>query len=58
MIDDGVLQDIKAYIDNLAHQDVYYTQIFAEYEGLLMMTSNVDNAGFLHGVLSWKFPDA
>ena len=58
MVDDSVLQDIKAYIDNLPHQDIYYTQIYAEYEGLLMMTSNIDNAGFLHGVLSWKYPDA
>lgn len=57
MIDDSILQEIKAYIDNLPYQDIYYTQIFAEYEGLLMMTSNIDNAGFLHGVLSWKYPD-
>lgn len=57
IIDDGVLVDIKAYIDKLAYQDVYYNQLFAEYEGILMMTSNVDNPGFLHGVLAWRFPD-
>lgn len=57
MIDDAVLQEIKAYIDTLPYQDIYYSQIFAEYEGLLMMTSNVDNAGFLHGVLAWRYPD-
>lgn len=52
-----MLLDIKAYIDNLTYQDVYYNQLFAEYEGILMMTSNVDNPGFLHGVLAWRFPD-
>ena len=57
IIDDDVLLDIKAYIDNLTYQDVYYNQLFAEYEGILMMTSNVDNPGFLHGVLAWRFPD-
>ena len=57
IIDDDVLLDIKAYIDKLTYQDVYYNQLFAEYEGILMMTSNVDNPGFLHGVLAWRFPD-
>lgn len=57
IIDDDILLDIKSYIDNQTYQDVYYNQIFAEYEGILMMTSNVDNPGFLHGVLAWRFPD-
>lgn len=58
IVDDGVLLDMKAFIDNAPQQDIYYTQLFAEYEGILMMTSNVDNPGFLHGVLAWRFPDA
>lgn len=57
IIDDGVLRDIKSYIDNLTYQDVYYNLLFAEYEGILMMTSNIDNPGFLHGVLAWRFPN-
>ena len=57
IVDDSVIQDIKAYIDNAQQQDIYYNQIFAEYEGILMMTSNIDNAGFLHGVLAWKYPN-
>lgn len=57
VIDDSVLRDIKEYIDSLPMQDVYYNHIFAEYEGILMMTSNIDNPGFLHGVLAWKYPD-
>lgn len=57
VIDEGVLFDIKAYVDRLNQQDIYYNQLFAEYEGILMMTSNVDNPGFLHGVLAWRFPD-
>jgi len=58
VVDDSVLLDMKAFIDNAPQQDIYYTQLFAEYEGILMMTSNVDNPGFLHGVLAWRFPDA
>jgi len=57
IIDESVLQDIKVYIDNAQQQDLYYNQIFSAYEGILMMTSNIDNAGFLHGVLSWKYPN-
>lgn len=57
VIDDTVLGDIKKYIDSLPMQDIYYNHIFAEYEGILMMTSNIDNPGFLHGVLAWKYPD-
>lgn len=58
LVDGSVLLDMKAFIDNAPQQDIYYTQLFAEYEGILMMTSNVDNPGFLHGVLAWRFPDA
>ncbi len=57
VVDDSVLLDIKSYIDNLNQRDIYYNQIFAEYEGILMMTSNVDNPAFLHGVLVWRFPN-
>lgn len=56
-VDDSILLDIKAYIDSQAQQDIYYNLLFAEYEGILTMTSNVDNPGFLHGVLAWRFPD-
>jgi len=58
IIDDNVLLDMKAFIDNATQQDIYYSRLFAEYEGILMMTSNIDNPGFLHGVLVWRFPDA
>lgn len=57
IVDDKVLLDIKSYIDSLNQRDIYYNQIFAEYEGILMMTSNVDNPAFLHGVLVWRFPN-
>lgn len=57
VIDDSVLEDIKKRIDSLPMQDIYYNHIFSEYEGILMMTSNIDNPGFLHGVLAWKYPD-
>ena len=56
-IDKSVLQSIKDYIDGLPQQQVYYWEVFAEFEGILMMTSNIDNASFLHGVLAYYYPD-
>ncbi|MCR5206771.1 MAG: hypothetical protein K6E47_17210 [Lachnospiraceae bacterium] len=56
-IDLDVLYQIKRYIDNLEVEKIYYSEVFANFEGILKMTSNVDNYYFLHGVLFLYFPD-
>lgn len=56
-IDISVLEQIKEYIDETEETSVYYTELFARFEGLLRMTSNVDNYNFLHGVLMLYYPE-
>lgn len=53
----SVLEEIKEYIDQSDIANIYYTELFARFEGLLKMTSNVDNYNFLHGVLMLYYPD-
>lgn len=56
-IDIAILEQIKEYIDETDESNVYYTELFARFEGLLRMTSNVDNYNFLHGVLMLYYPE-
>lgn len=53
----AVLDQIKEYMDETAETTIYYAELFAKFEGLLRMTSNVDNYNFLHGVLMLYYPD-
>lgn len=56
-IDIVILEQIKEFIDETEETNVYYTELFARFEGLLRMTSNVDNYNFLHGVLMLYYPE-
>lgn len=56
-IDEGILSEIKSYIDEAEQAEIFYSEIFAAHEGLLTMMTNVDNHQFLHGVLSHFYPD-
>ena len=56
-IDQAVLDDIIEYIDSYEVKQIYYSEIFAHFEGVLQMTSNVNNHYFLHGVLMLYYPD-
>lgn len=56
-IDVAILEQIKEYIDETEEKNVYYTELFARFEGILRMTSNVDNYNFLHGVLMLYYPE-
>lgn len=55
-IDEGILAEIKQYIDDSKQKDIFYSELFAEFEGLLMMMTNIDNHQFLHGVLKYYYP--
>ena len=52
-----LLEQIKAYIDDSAEGEFYYSHVFSEFEGLIRMMSNIDNHHFLHGVLMLYYPD-
>ena len=55
-IDEDILAQIKDFIDESKQKDIFYSELFAEFEGLLMMMTNIDNHQFLHGVLRYYFP--
>lgn len=56
-VDLDVLEEIKKYIDSEKRSELYYSEIFSEYEGLLCMTTGITNPYCLHGVLSYFYPD-
>lgn len=56
-VDNFLLEEIKEYIDSAQEAQIYYSEIFAHFEGLISMMSNIDNYHFLHGVLKFYFPE-
>lgn len=56
-IDISALETIKEYIDNSIYNRLYYHGIYQAHEGLLAMTSNIDNHHYLHGALKKFFPN-
>ena len=54
--DESILSEIKNYIESSKQKDIFYSELFAEFEGLLLMMTNIDNAQFLHGVLRYHYP--
>ena len=55
-VDEDILAQIKDYIDNSKQKDIFYSELYAEFEGLLTMLTNIDNHQFLHGVLRYYYP--
>lgn len=53
----SLLDEIKSFIDNSPEGELYYSNIFSEFEGMLRLMSNIDNYNFLHGVLMMYYPD-
>lgn len=56
-VDLDVLEEVKKFIDSDKRSELYYSEIFSEYEGLLCMTTGITNPYCLHGVLSYFYPD-
>ncbi len=56
-VDLDVLEEVKKYIDSEKRSELYYSEIFSEYEGLLCMTTGITNPYCLHGVLAYFYPD-
>lgn len=57
-VDITLLDNIKKYIDSNVNNKLYYVEIFSEFEGILTLTSNIDNHNFLHGVLQYYYPQS
>ena len=53
----AVLDQIKEYIDDSPERELYYSELFSRFEGMLRMMSNIDNYNFLHGVLKLYYSD-
>lgn len=55
-VDKDLMEEIKTYVDNSPLSEIFFKEIFAEFEGILTMTTNIDNAAFLHGVFVYYYP--
>lgn len=55
-VDKDLMEEIKLYVDNSPLSEIFFKEIFAEFEGILTMTTNIDNAAFLHGVFVYYYP--
>lgn len=51
------MQTIKDFIDENPLNTLYYREIFNEFEGLLAITTSINNYYCLHGVLQYCFPN-
>lgn len=54
-IDVTTIETIKNYIDNSDDNIIYYQSLYNQFQGLLMMTSDVCNYHYLHGVLRYYY---
>lgn len=55
-VEQDTLETIIDYIENSTKNSFYYKELFSEFEGLLEVTSNIDNYNYLHGVLHYYYP--
>lgn len=55
-VDYGTIKSIKAKIDENVNDKLFYSEIYAENEGMLNITCGIDNYNYLHGVLQAYFP--
>jgi hypothetical protein len=53
----STIETIKEFIDESPLNTLYYMEIFNEFEGLLTITTSINNYNYLHGVLQYCFPD-
>ena len=55
-VEKDLMAEMKAYVDSSPLNEIFFKDIYAEFEGVLMMTTNIDNASFLHGVFAYYYP--
>ena len=56
-IDLEALEEIKEYIDTQPSSEIYYSDLYGLFEGLITMRSSINNYHFLHGVLRYYYSD-
>lgn len=47
-VDKDLMEEIKSYVDNSPLSEIFFKEMFAEFEGILTMTTNIDNATRLY----------
>ena len=52
-----LIDELKSYIDNRPEAEIYYSDLFGIFEGMIRMMSSIDNYHYLHGVLKLYFAD-
>ena len=50
-VDNRLLEELRDYIEEQPEAKIYYSDLYAKFEGLISMLSNIDNYNYLHGVL-------
>ncbi len=50
-----IISTIKEHIEALPRAEIFYSELFDEFQGLLVMTSGIDNHHYLHGVLKFYY---
>lgn len=53
----NLLEEIKDFIDLSQEAEIYYSEIYAKFQGPISMMSNIDNHYFLHGVLKLYYSE-
>lgn len=53
----STIESIAEYIDKSHQNTFYYSELFNEFQGVLFMTSSIDNYNCLHGVLQYCYPE-
>lgn len=56
-IDEPLFEDIINYITKAESKHIFYRELYAAFESALNVRCGIDNAYYLHGVLSMRFPD-
>ncbi len=57
VVDLSTIETIKEYIDHSTDNIIYYQSLFNQFQGLLMMTSDIFNYHYLHGVLKYYYSE-
>ncbi|MCR5523953.1 MAG: hypothetical protein K6F64_10060 [Clostridia bacterium] len=51
----AVIEEIKKFIDESPLKQLYFSEIYKEFEGILSFTSDINNYNGLHGLLSFLY---
>ena len=54
-VEQQLLDELKNAIDKKQEAHIYYSNLYAEYKGMICMMSTIDNYHYLHGVLRLYF---